>query len=157
MNTTNIDANKFSEMGHKFIAIHAQNGLASDNLDFSVTYVEEHPCGTVACHGGWGLVILKPVKNDDRPAKFYSTGSNAIAKYLGFDDGDDNAARHKFISWAHHNPLLWGNRYGLDGFGIKGYKAFGKNKGECTLEDIGNHYIEVGKRIIAKMMINHGH
>ena len=59
MNSTynNIDlASRFNELADKFETLFNRTKTI---LDFGECWVEEHPCGTVACHGGFGLCILQ--------------------------------------------------------------------------------------------------
>lgn len=132
-----IDGNKFIEMGLKFKVVHRIQNLTSENLDFCEGYLTETPCGTVACHGGWGCVLFD-ITGD------YEAGGNAIAKFLGFYDME------QFQDWAADNPEFWGNDYGEDMFYANGYQAFGFEEfDEVTVDDIGDHHIAVGKRLIA--------
>ena len=141
---------RMTEVGNKFIGIHKTLDLDKDNVNFGRIGVDGEGCGTVACHGGWGAVIFK-VPHLVRSPLPYIAGGDAIAEFLGFKDECDYPGRMKdnFASWAAINPDIWGNEHGCHMFTSTGYLAFGFWAGdmdECTLEDIGKHYLEAAER-----------
>lgn len=151
---THPNADRMEEMGNKFIDIHQAEKMSSRNLNFDESFVDEKSrCNTVACHGGWGSVIFDLWKENSSLAcveyQDYISGANAIADFIGFKRfGGMRFNSTYFEDWAEENPELWGNEWGEKMFGLDGYISFGfDRKGECTLEDIGNHYIQVAARI----------
>lgn len=132
-----LNPEKFEWLGNEFIQIHERENLSAENLNFPLGAAEKREsCGTVACHGGWGNVIL------NTELGYYEHGANAIARHLGFKSGEE--MMYFFIV----NYVLWGNFFAGRMFCFDGYKAFGfGTPGICTLKDIGNHYIAVARRI----------
>lgn len=133
-------ANNFIRVGKDFELLAQKE---SNELDFGKSYVEIDSCGTVACHGGWGVVLYAP----SNEVLDYEEGAGFIENQLGFDIRNGL----NLEIFAEDNPEWWGNDLGRYMFGGVGYEAFGfewADRDECTLESIGNHYIEVGNRIL---------
>lgn len=146
MKLTQKLASNFIEIGNDFINLHNDKNLTHKNLNFRESGIENTTdCGTIACHGGWGYALYH--KNYDLNKMLWAydifgEGADDIAHKLGFQDKMD------FEYWAMKNKALWGNKFGNLMFSCSGYLAFGiHHTGICTLQDIGNHYIAVGKRI----------
>ena len=91
---------KFNELADKFEKFYNENKTI---LNFSCTDVENHPCGTIACHGGFGLCILG---NEKELRQNFVYGADLIAKYLGFE------GTTQLETWAEENYYIWGNGYG---------------------------------------------
>ena len=142
---------KMIDLGNRFVDIHNLSNLSSDNLDFHQSLVKTvDECGTVACHGGWGHVLFKQENISEHPNYApFEHGAAAIARFLGFSDkclGFDSY--DNFAKWARLNPELWGNIAGGSMFHTDGHRAFGYSfPDDCTLENIGQHYIAVGERL----------
>lgn len=133
-------ATKLDEVGDKFLKLFNSQATKVDFI--KVDHPKASKCGTVACHGGWGLVILPAGLGILDGWRSYSVGADRISKHLGF------WGTAAFESWAAVHPTIWGNGYGGCMFGGRGEWAFGKESGEtCTLEDIGNHYKDVAGRL----------
>ena len=92
----------------------------------------------------------------------YIKGALKVASFLGlrWSLGEDlkdmeqeepaiklKALATLFPSWAHQNPMLWGNCEGLDMFLGFGWVAFSRRSDECTLKDVGRWYLEVADRV----------
>jgi hypothetical protein len=128
-------AERFEELGKKFIKIAITQ---KTKLDFDMSLVVENECGTVACHGGFGLVALTPKYMD----KTFWHGADAIGEFLGF--GDEKG----FCNWAEANPDIWGSEFSLYMFSNIGYKAFARDADDLlTLADIGEWYCDVSRRL----------
>lgn len=154
------NAENFKKLGQMFIDLDQKLNLHENNLNFNCMEVYsnfdneefvkagEESCGTVACHGGWGSVLFNLIHLDQY--EDYSEGASAIASFLGFHTPEHTnayAPESNLTSWAHINPKIWGNEHGRCMFTSIGYMAFGQQEGECTLADIGNHYIQVAQRL----------
>lgn len=137
----NIDrADRFIQMAEKFINIFATE---KTRLDFSQCDVVKHTCGTVACHGGYALLALKPgsIRNQD-----FDAGSIAVGKFLGFEGCSD------FEDWAQRNPTIWGSENGELMFCCEGPMAFGRTleSEPMNLGDIAAWYLDVAKRLLGQ-------
>lgn len=131
-------AEKFLELSDKFKNYYEKNKTV---LDFTQFDVDTNECGTVACHGGFGLCILgTPEEIDDFD---YSDGAFLISEYLGFK------FKFELEAWAEANPKIWGSSYGDSMFSDVGYLSFGfKKDSNITLLDISNHYKKVSENLI---------
>ena len=116
----------------------------TDNvLDFTETGVVKEPCGTVACHGGFGLWL--PVTR--RPSMYLYpdcfVGADKITYVMGFTN------RKAYERWAYKNPERWGCAFGASMFGGGGEVAFGRKKlsYDCTLQTIADWYASVADRL----------
>lgn len=138
--------NNFKKVGEDFLKIkHVTDNECE--LNFSSVSLNETECGTVACHGGWGVFLYSFDKTLD-----FESGAELIEKQLGFDE----ARGVNLAKFASDNPEIWGNHLGLFMFGGHGYRSFGfHNPGVCTIQDIGNHYIVVGNRILEHTKSQH--
>lgn len=154
MKTSELDGNKFIELGRMFINLSDDNHMDSNNLDFELSHVDYdnveplNHCSTVACHGGWGSVLL--IGEEEYGFPSFDAGAVAIAEFLGFesDPGRERDADDVFLYWADRRPDMWGNDQGLSMFSCDGYRAFGFMAGESiSIKDIGKHYLKVGERI----------
>lgn len=152
-------ADRFDSLSDKFLEVsRTEKGV----VDFSMPCVGKLPeCGTVACHGGWGAVVLgEDVKyrefrdwddlneNSDyfnsATTTSYHDGITLIAEFLGF------YGRHFFEDWAKCYGGYWGNSYGRMMFGNLGYSAFtdpGKDHQTIDLYQIQKWYREVAARL----------
>lgn len=133
----NIDrAERFILLAEKFIHVFKTEKTC---LDFDTMRITSHACGTVACHGGWGLVALAPEKITDKSS--FVEGAVAIARSLGFKDDDE------LTKWAGDNPHLWGSHKGGEMFTRTGYEAFASTE-DMTLGDIASWYLDVAGRLL---------
>ena len=130
----------------------------------------DHPCKTVACHGGfWALHEIEALRGYKKVKKVldkytaeesvslcdpfdllhelgFSTGSEQLAQFLGFVYRDD------LEDWASKNPLIWGTCTGGGMFYVM--RAFSR---KCPreggfrnqLDRIGCHWKAVGDRVKA--------
>lgn len=135
---------RFEELGNKFIDYFEKNKTV---LNFNSMGVEKTECGTVACHGGFGIVVLGNANNYN---DYYIGGAILIAKFLGFEydvhSGLDES--EQLTKWALDNSEIWGNMYGSSMFSYYGYLAFDKTKEELiTLEDIAKKYFDIAYRL----------
>lgn len=137
----NLDlAIQFFNLGMKFKSIYYKQRTL---VDFSKCSVHKNTCGTVACHGGFGLCALG--KPEDTHKYNFLDGAILISRYLGF-----NNVEH-LEYWATQNPKYWNNEYGFYMFKEKGYLSFGFtifNKYQLTLLDIASHYFQVSLNLL---------
>ena len=122
-------------------------------MDHCSLYNHEEPnlCGTAACHAGWfelydrsGNVAdmgfqANSMDTDDVDYFEFERGAEKISDFLGIEDPD------QLEKWARENPDKWGNHNGDCIFSED--CAFGVGEETVTLEQIGQHWIEVGKRL----------
>lgn len=122
------------ELGMLFLSLWEENSELKVNMNDG-SFSE---CGTVACHAGWFAVANNKEQGYNRGAKRYYDYEDA-AKELSVFIG------MKYLeTWAHSNPSLWGNPWGLSMFLNK--RTF-KKGGNVTLKDIGIHWLKVAERI----------
>lgn len=136
-------ADNFIRVGQDFIDIHSTRSLNESNLDFNEgSIVELNSCGTVSCHGGWGLILYGT--EDQIEAGDFEDGAGLIEEQLGFE----NSEGVYLEDFAYYHKDFWGNEFGSCMFGPTGWKSFNKTKPcSTTLEDIGLWYQGVGGRI----------
>lgn len=135
-------ADKFIQMSEKFMNIYARGRM---EVRFSVTELNEHPCGTVACHGGYGLIALRDEMPEIKDEKSFVEGSRAIALFLGFIDEAD------YIQWANEYPEYWGCEHGKWMFTFQGRRAFNleyPSTNSTSLLTIAIWYANVAARLI---------
>ena len=118
--------------------------LASDRgniLDFSMPIAVEKACETVACHGGYGLVLPIPSPGPSVYEDFF-VGAEKIARVMGFEESDD------YATWAQKNSSLWGNIFGALMFHFDGYLAFGEvDPAKCGLKTVSDWYAAMAARL----------
>lgn len=133
-------ADRFIQMAEKFIGIFKER---QTKLNFDKSKVEINACGTIACHGGFGLLALSPrkVRTED-----FNDGARKLALFLGFEDDDD------LENWALANPDIWGGEDGHWMFCPGGYRAFGRTEEDppMTLGDIASWYLDVAGRLLGQ-------
>jgi len=118
--------------------------------------VDEHICGTPACHGGWaaafGLVGCSVKRLNDGSID-YNDGADGISEFLGFPPPRKAIDECLLIDWARLNPDIWGNDYGdcIFSKNIAFDKCFFK---EITLKDIADHWLKVAKRLYKLQELN---
>lgn len=137
----NIDlAARFIFVAERFLHIYKTQRTA---LRFPAIRVETNPiCGTVACHGGFALIALRPSLVGATGVGFVH-GATALAECLGFETAGELGR------WAQDNPDVWGGPNGLNMFSACGYQAFGRNSPEgMTLADITQWYLNIVERLL---------
>lgn len=112
------------------------------HLDMGVGAVNNgHECGTIHCHGGWYAIAAGLHK---KKIVGFNDGANKMAEDLGF--GKD---LFNLTDWAHSNPDLWGNVCGIHMFGNAiAFYSEGRPDGALSLQDIIDHWREVGVRLL---------
>lgn len=101
-------------------------------------------CQTSMCHGGWYALATLDSRHIEKLD--YNQGARRIASDLGFTDG--GMLKH----WVSCNVDVWGNSSGYHMFAAGGHVAFTSDtrpKGAETLQDIIDHWQEVGERLKA--------
>ena len=119
-------------------------------VDMVQGYRKETPCGTVCCHGG--LYVL--AKGEELQAttgyegENYIAGASWMAEDLGFTGGRwGNLPYTDLLKWADNNPEIWGNYSGKRMFISEAAFCKRDNMKNLTVEDIINHWEEVGMRL----------
>lgn len=126
-------AAQFISMAEKFMPFVRDE---SYRLNMMEPQVRKHHCGTVACHGGYGLLAL-----GCDISRGFRRGADAIAEHLGFGGELDLEA------FAIFNPDIWGNERGTMMF-YNG-EAFGVHEDEVvTMGHIVAHYLSVAERLL---------
>lgn len=142
---------KLRYMAREFEAIHRRGEITLDFIcPFSPTWsaTEKHPCGSVACHGGWAGAVLKTTVEDQKDMPdYFEFGADDLAKFLN----PAWTTRYDFTGWAGVHPELWGNEEGDEMFDGCGYRAFGAEDNNITLQTIADHYNEVADRVQARI------
>ncbi len=138
-------AERFIQMSEKFLTVVKEQ---SPILRFAAAKATEYEtrtsCGTVACHGGFGLIIL-PEDKDDLASLSFVDGAHRIAQFLGFE------SMSCFIRWAGNYPEYWGNRRGIDMFTTAGAEAFGADRNsyrQVSLLTVAQWYANVAARLL---------
>ena len=113
-------------------------------------YEGKHKCGTVHCHAGWYLL-----------AKEWDGESATLARGYGdYDDGRELMKADLGASpgrWASLRPEIWGNDFGGRMFFCE--RAFispDRPDGAETLQDIVDHWGEVGMRLLLDELYRKG-
>ncbi len=129
-------AERLIDVSEGFLSLHSKGGNTVDFAEMSVT---RHRCRTVACHGGFA-VLLFPKKGSTT----FADGGERLAQHLGFSGYD------AILNWAKSNPELWGSEWGDHMFSYTGYKSFGRdvNDGTVTLLVIAQWYANVAARVL---------
>ena len=148
------NADKCIELGNIFLNIAKTYPQAKVDMDeCEIGRYEEHNlCGTYACHAGWFELYdrsgnvndmsfqANSMEEDDRLIFDFLAGAEKMADFLGMESVDE------LENWARENPDKWGNGLGNTMFSED--SAFTGNYSDTvTLEQIGQHWIEVGKRL----------
>ncbi len=141
-------AERFVMMSEKFLMA---SKFENNKLDFALgsiyepMYVEpnEPACNTIACHGGWGLVLLR---KSYYPIGDFTTGARLIAQFLGFED------QFAYMDWATYNANIWGSRGSDKMFSWHGFQSFGianhNERKKVTLLVIAQWYANVAARLL---------
>ena len=147
------NADKCIELGNIFLNIAKTYPQAKVDMDYCEigNFEEPNLCGTYACHAGWFELYHRSgnvedmafqansMDVDDAMAFDFIDGAEKMAEFLGMEGVDE------LDTWACDNPEIWGNHNGACIFSED--CAFGKEGDYVTLEEIGQHWIEVGKRL----------
>lgn len=111
-------------------------------------FVEE--CGTVACHAGFYALAKKRNKSGYNWSEGYFIGR--LGYRVEYTEGADLLAedlgmRHAehLRTWAHKNPKVWGNEYGLNMFHSQ--LAFGERVMLFKLRTVIDHWLAVADRL----------
>lgn len=128
-----------------FNKIFGKDTIKEKRLDMGEGKVNQnHPCGTVHCHGGWYAVAACSL----RQKLTYLDGATKMAKDLGFSSV---FSKEDLETWASTNTEIWGNRNGSNMFG--GKMAFHhqtkRPQGALNLQHIVDHWTEVYERVKA--------
>lgn len=161
------DPQKIRELGSLFLKAYEEYGSAE--VDMGESSIQEHGCGTTACHAGWAFLALLGKVNgpwemahgrtrtwklfnsdgeDMHEKADYDTGTWAIDQFLfgASDGGGAFSGSTLWREWAHEHEELWGNDRGDDMYNDS--IAFGKDDAEeITLMEIGNWYIAIADRM----------
>lgn len=109
-------------------------------IDMFEARTRETSCGTICCHGGLyaiakGLNLSRKTLGAD-----FQNGAGLMAEDLGFLNTDS------LKGWAEANPQIWGNICGSAMFYSR-RAFFPEDRDEITVDDIINHWEEVGMRL----------
>lgn len=117
------------------------------NMDASTIFMGS---SVVACHGGFYALARKHhhPEFDWREGYFidrfgyrvqFTDGANWLAKDLGMRSSE------RLRVWAHENPKIWGNAYGLNMFSSQ--LAFGERVTLFKLRTVIDHWFGVANRL----------
>ena len=110
-----------------------------------------HKCGTIHCHAGWFCLAKQwDGESEYLPGEYvyYQRGSDLIWLHFG---------PYGIPGLMDKNPHIWGNRYGADMYRDK--RAFISKErpdGAETLQDIVDHWGEVGIRLLIQELYEKG-
>lgn len=153
-----IDPDKLEEVADRLLATseNFRNGGKAAHVEFDAATIRAagvaSPCGTVACHAGWLAVVFAEKGRPDLASSMwgcgYQQGVRDMDDFLGISGARGRGTQWAFANWAHENPDLWGNTYGVEMYDSDGHYAFHKSASdEVTLETVANWYKDVSKRI----------
>ena len=155
------------KVGRAFLKRHRQNGHAVVDMGEPriIQVREDNVCNTVACHAGWYYMIkmskklhLDALRDEYRMASDnsevdYDMGKALLTEELFGKNAVDG--EYTFPTWAGQYEEIWGNVHGTGMFSDE--EAFmpehydGPYPFKPTLEDIGNWYLAVAKRLEAHL------
>jgi len=115
-------------------------------LDMKAATVNEDGrlCGTIHCHAGWYAVAVCNLKERLN----YTSGVERLQYDLGFE------TYYTIEIWAEQYSNIWGNGFGRAMFSdaLAFYHQEKRPNGAKDLNDIINHWQEVGERLLAMEM-----
>ena len=135
---------------------YAQHDGALDMREICVSENPEftgrpHQCGTIHCHAGWFcLAKLWDGESEYLPGEcvYHRRGIDLI--WLHFRP-------YRISSLMDKNPHIWGNRYGGDMYRDKqAFVSKERPDGAETLQDIVDHWGEVGMRLLILELYREG-
>jgi hypothetical protein len=123
----------------RLIEVNTDNKASVSMGTGCVFEIEDHLCGTPACHAGWFGIFY------DDHAHDFDNYARIMARMLGF-----NYTAQELEDWASENADLWGNNDGYSIFSDAaafGSHGFDTGRGKLTMHVIADHWYGVAERL----------
>ena len=128
---------------------------SSLNMGEEMISSRTYECGTIHCHAGWYYLAKKwdrKASNFGEEDILYTRGERLLSKDLGVEDSDILGDL-----LGEDISEIWGNDFGLRVFYDKiAFVSPDRPKGAETLQDIVDHWGEVGMRLMIEELYQEG-